>query len=125
MKFHYLELESENYALTTGVKYGPCPIGPGWGGGGKDFDDSVITPATARGFENSFFLGHLWDVLLWLRSSRVPVSHRQVARGCGAEGPFARERTGTSKGLTTPLVLRLPMAESCAFFAQTLPCGLS
>ena len=57
--------------------------------GGKKrriFDDSVITPATARGFANGFFLGHLWDVLPWSRSSHVPVSHRQVARDGGAEG---------------------------------------
>ena len=31
MNLHYLELDSENDALTTGVKYGPCWIGPGWG----------------------------------------------------------------------------------------------
>ena len=35
------------------------------GGGGRVFGDSVITAATARGFANSFFLGHLWEVLLW------------------------------------------------------------
>ena len=50
------------------------------------FDDSEITPATARGFANGFFLGHLWDVLLWSRSPHVPVSHRQVARDGSAEG---------------------------------------
>ena len=50
------------------------------------FDDSVITLATARGFANGFFLGHLWDVPLWSRSSRGPVSHRQVARDGGTEG---------------------------------------
>ena len=76
----------KNYALTTGVKYGPCPIGPGLEKKRRIFDDSVKTPATARGFANGFFLGHLWDVLPWSRSSHVPVSHRQVARDGGAEG---------------------------------------
>ena len=57
--------------------------------GGKKrmiFDDSVITPARARGFANGFFLGHLWDVLVWSRGSRGPVSHHQVARDGVAEG---------------------------------------
>ena len=49
------------------------------------FDDSEITPATARGFANGFFLGHQWDVL-WSRISRGLVSHCQVARDGGAEG---------------------------------------
>ena len=56
------------------------------GGKKRIFDDSVMTAATARGFANGFFLGHLWDVLLWLRSSQVAVSHRQVARDGGAGG---------------------------------------
>ena len=94
------------------------------GGERRIFEYSVIILATARGFANCFCLGHLWDVLLWSRRSRVTVSHRQVAHGGGVEG-VARERTGTSEGLTTPLVSRLPMAASCAFFAQTLSCGLS
>ena len=50
------------------------------------FDDPVITAATARGFANGFFLGHLWYVLLCSRGSRGPVSHHQVARDGGAEG---------------------------------------
>ena len=84
----------------------------------------VITPAAARGFANVFFLGHLWDILVWSRSSRDPVSFCQVARDHGVEG-MSRGRTGIRKGLTTSLVLHLPMAESCTFFAKTLPCGLS
>ena len=49
------------------------------GGERRIFDDSVITPAMARGFAKGFFLGHLWDVLLWSRSSHGPVTHRQIA----------------------------------------------
>ena len=56
------------------------------GGKKRIFDDSVMTAATARGFANGFFLGHLWDFLLWSRSSRDPVSRRHVARDGGAEG---------------------------------------
>ena len=61
------------------------------------FDDSVITPATARGLANGFFLGHLWDVLLWSRSSPVSVSHRQVARDGGAEGLSRGKRREQAK----------------------------
>ena len=53
-------------------------IGLAQDGKNRIFDDSVITPATARGFANGFFLGYLRDVLLWSRSSRGPVNHRQV-----------------------------------------------
>ena len=35
------------------------------GGERRVFGDSVITPATARGFAYGFFRGHLWEVLLW------------------------------------------------------------
>ena len=38
------------------------------------FDDSVITAATARGFAYGFFLGHLWDVLLWSPGALVAPS---------------------------------------------------
>ena len=87
MKVDYLELESENDALTTGVKYSPCWIGPGWGGKKNDF----------RRFSDN--CGHgAWIRIRFLprpsvgcpalvpRSSRGPVSHRQVARDGGAEG---------------------------------------
>ena len=32
----------------------------------ETFDDPVITPATAHEFVSRFFLGHLWDVVMWL-----------------------------------------------------------
>ena len=82
----------------------------------------MISPAAVRGFGNGFFLSHLWHVLLWPRSSRSIVSFGQVARDGGVEGMSRGEAKGTRKGLTTSLVLRLPMDESCTFFAETLPC---
>ena len=60
--------------------------GPGWVKKEGIFDDSVINSATSSGFANGFLLGHLWDVLLWSRSSRGPIRYRQVARDGGAEG---------------------------------------
>ena len=61
-------------------------------------DDSVFTPATARGFAYGFFFGHLWDVLLWSRSSRSLVSFRQVARDGGVEGMSRGKSERTRKG---------------------------
>ena len=53
------------------------------------------------------------------------VSFRQVARDGGVEGMSRGKAASIRKGLMTYLVLRLPMAESCTFFAETLPCGLA
>lgn len=75
-----------NDALAFRVKCGRCPIALDWGKGRSIFDDSAITPATSRGFANGFFLGHVWDVLLWSRNSRGSVSYRQVARDGGVKG---------------------------------------
>lgn len=77
----------------------------------------------ARGFDYAFFLSHLCGVLLWSQSSRGIVSFRQVERDGGVEGMLLGRAICTRKGLTTSLVLRL--AESCSFFAETLPRGLS
>ena len=87
--------------------------------------DSVITPSTGRGFASGFFLGHLWDVLLRRRSSRRTASFRHVARDGAAVGMSSGKASSEGNGLTTSLVLRLPMTESRTFLNELLPLGLS
>ena len=55
------------------------------------FDDSVISPETAHGFVNGFFLGHLWYVVMWLCSSRRFTSCHQVAPHGGVGGMCAEK----------------------------------
>ena len=82
----------------------------------------MATPATDRGFANGFFLGHLWDVLPWLWSSRRTASFRQVARRGGVVG-LCWKATDARAGLTKSSALRLHVAESCGLFAEVLPIG--
>ena len=85
----------------------------------------MTTPATDHGFANGFFFVHLWDVLLWLWSSRRTASFRQVARHGGVVGMSRWKATDARAGLTKSLVLRFPLAESCGLFAEVLPIGLA
>ena len=88
-------------------------------------DDSVITPATVRGFVNAFSPGHLWDIMLWLWSSGKITSCRQVARHGWVGGMWRWKATGKLAGMTKSLVLRTPTADSRRFLAEALPFGLS
>ena len=72
----------------------------------RDFDDSVITPATAHRFVNGFILGHLWGVVMWLWSSRKITSCRQVARHGGVGGMWRWKATEKRAGMTESHVLR-------------------
>ena len=51
------------------------PETEGWRRQKNVFDNSGITPATARGLANSLFLGHLWDVLVACHGGVVGMSH--------------------------------------------------
>lgn len=44
---------------------------------------SEVTLAMAREFANGFFVGHLWDIMLWPRSSRRTADFHSVARDGG------------------------------------------
>ena len=89
------------------------------------FDDSVTTPANALEFVNGFFLGHLWDVVMWLCSSRRITSCRQVVPHGGVGGMWRWKATEKRAGMTKSHVLRTAMANSRRFFAVALPFGLS
>ena len=76
-------------------------------------------PATAHGFPNKFFLGHLWDVLFWMRGSRRADSFRQVARHGGLRVSVALESHGDTCGPEKKLLFCAPLwPESCRFFAE-------
>ena len=91
----------------------------------KKNDDSVITLAIEHRFVNGLFLGHLWNVVMWLWSSRKITSCRQVARHSGAGGMWRWKATEKRAGMTKSHVLRTRVADSRRFFAEALPFGLS
>ena len=53
--------------------------------------------ANENGFVNGFFLGQLWDVVLWLWSARRITSCRQVAQH-GTVGGMSRWKTTRTRG---------------------------
>ena len=83
----------------------------------KAFRHSKTSPATARGLVNGIFLGHLWDLLLWLWSSGRTATSRQVSRHGGVAGMLRSKSTDTRAGPTEALLLRFSLGESCGFFA--------
>ena len=83
------------------------------------------TPGTAHGFVNGLCLGHLWDVVMWLCSSRRITSCRQVAPHGGIGGMWCWKATEKRAGITKYHVLRTPMADSHRSLAEALPFGLS
>lgn len=87
------------------------------------FDDSVISPAGAHGFANGVFLGHLWDALLWLSTSRETASLHQVARHVGAEDTWALETHGYSSG-PDKVSCSMPPSGRIVQIAQILLLGL-
>ena len=69
-------------------------------------DDSVTNLATAHGFVNGFFPGHLRDIMLWLWSSGKITSCWQVARHGWVGGMWRWKTTGKLAGMTKSLILR-------------------
>ena len=91
----------------------------------KIIDDSLTTPSTVHGVVNGFFLGHLWDIMLWLWSSGKLTTCRRLTRH-GWVGCMRRYKaTGKLTGTTKSLALRTTIADSRRFFAEAFPFGPS
>ena len=91
----------------------------------RDFDDSVITPATAHRFVNGFSLSHLQHVVMWLWSSGKITSCRQIAQHGWVGDMWRWKATGKLAGTTKSHVVRTPIADSGRFFTEALPFGHS
>ena len=88
------------------------------------FNDSVITTATVHRFVNGFFLGHLWDVAMWLWSPLKIGRCRHIGRNGGVEGMWGWKATKNNTGMTKSRVLRTCVTEWRRFLAEALPFGL-
>ena len=75
----------------------------------------MTTPATVHGFVNGFFLGHLWDIILWLWSSGNITSCRQVAQHGWVGGMW---RGKLRENRHDHISCFGHMAHSCRFFAE-------